>query len=96
MDAIMKLRRGGKHGRISIKRHMFLHTLLFADDQVLIARSEDELQRAIHNLQKIVSDYDMSIYIKKTKIMAFSGIDPVRSKVCINNKVLEQVDILAI
>jgi hypothetical protein len=34
----------------------------------------------------------MSISIKKTKIMVFSGKDPVRSKICINNKTLEQVN----
>jgi hypothetical protein len=71
---------------------MILDTLLFADDQVRIASSEDELQRAIYNLQKTVSDIDMSIYIEKTKIMAFSGKDPVRSKICISNKTLEQVN----
>jgi hypothetical protein len=35
----------------------------------------------------------MSISIEKTKIMAFSGKDPVRSKICINNKRLDEVDI---
>ena len=30
-------------------------TLLFADDQVIIAKSEDDRQRAIFNLQKIMS-----------------------------------------
>jgi hypothetical protein len=34
----------------------------------------------------------MSISIEKTKIMAFSGKDTVRSKICINNKPLEQVN----
>jgi hypothetical protein len=34
----------------------------------------------------------MSISIEKTKIMAFSGKDPVRSKICINNKTLERVN----
>jgi hypothetical protein len=71
---------------------MILDTLLFTEDQVLIASSEDELQRAIYNLQKMVSDFDISISIEKTKIMAFSGKDPVRNKICINNKMLEQVN----
>jgi hypothetical protein len=47
MDAIIKRWRGGNLGGISINRNMVLDTLLFADDQVLIATSEDELQRAI-------------------------------------------------
>jgi hypothetical protein len=34
----------------------------------------------------------MSVSIEKTKIMAFSGKDPVRSKICISNKTLEQVN----
>jgi hypothetical protein len=34
----------------------------------------------------------MSISIEKTKIMTFSGKDPFRSKICINNKTLEQVN----
>jgi hypothetical protein len=71
---------------------MILDTLLFEDDQVLIASSEDELQRAIYNIQKTVSDFDMSISIEKTKIMEFSGKDPVRSKIRVNNKTLEQVN----
>jgi hypothetical protein len=71
---------------------MILDNLLFVDDQVLIASSEDELQRAIYNLQKTVSDFDMSISIENTKIMTFSGKDPGRSKIFINNKKLEQVN----
>jgi hypothetical protein len=71
---------------------MILDTLLFADDQVLIASSESKLQRAIYKLQKMVSDFDMSISIEITKIMAFVGKDPVRSKICINNQMLEQVN----
>jgi hypothetical protein len=43
MDAIIKRWRGGNHRGISINRNMILDTLLFADDQVLIASSEDEL-----------------------------------------------------
>jgi hypothetical protein len=71
---------------------MILDILLFADDQVLIVSSEDKLQRARYNLQKTVSDFDMSISIEKTKIMAFSGKDPVRSKICTNVKTLQQVN----
>jgi hypothetical protein len=73
---------------------MILDTLLFTDDQVLIASAEDELQGAIHKLQKTISDFDMSISIEITKIMAFVGKDPVRSKIYINSLkgMLEQVN----
>jgi hypothetical protein len=50
MDALIKHRRGGNHGGITINRNMILDILLFANDQVLIASSKDELQRAIYNL----------------------------------------------
>jgi hypothetical protein len=65
MDTIIKRWRGGNHGGISMNRNMILDTLLFADDQVLIAKSEDELQRAIYNLKKTVSYFNMSISIEK-------------------------------
>jgi hypothetical protein len=68
MDTIIKRWRELNHGGTSINRSTILDTLLFADDQVLIATSEDELQRAIYNLQKMVSDFDMSISIKKLKL----------------------------
>jgi hypothetical protein len=54
MDEIIKRWRGGNHGGISVNRSMILDTLLFADNQVLIATSEDELQQAIYNLQKTI------------------------------------------
>jgi exonuclease I len=74
MDAIIKRWRGGNHGGISINRNMILVTLLFADDQVLIASSEDELQRAIYNPQKTVSDFDMSISVeRKLKLWHFQA-----------------------
>jgi hypothetical protein len=91
MDVIIKCWRGGHHGGISINRSMILDTLPFADDQVLIASSKDKLHREKYNLQKTISDFDMSISIEKTKIMAFSGKDPVRGKICINYKTLEQI-----
>jgi hypothetical protein len=68
MDTIIKRWRGGNHGGISINRSMILGALLFADDHVLIATSEDELQRAIYNLQKTISDFDMSISTEKIKL----------------------------
>jgi hypothetical protein len=61
---------------------MILNTLLFTDDQVLITKSEDELQWALYNLPKTVSVFDMSISVEKTKITTFSG------KICRNNKML--------
>lgn len=69
----------------------YVNTLLFADDQVLIARNENELQKNAHILSNILEDYNLKISIKKSKVMSFQGKYPVRSKICIYNSTLEQV-----
>jgi hypothetical protein len=62
---------------------------LFADDQVITADSEDNLQRAAHKLNQIIR---VTISVQKTKSMAFRGRDPVRTKIVIDNKIIEQVN----
>jgi len=47
--------------------------LLFADDQVIIADTEDNLQKAVHKLNQIITVYGLTISIQKTKSMAFKG-----------------------
>jgi hypothetical protein len=63
---------------------------LFADDQVLLAKSEDHLQYSVHNLNKIASEFSMEINSQKTRVMAFRGMEPIRNKICFNNKTLKQ------
>lgn len=65
-------------------------TLLFADDQILIAETEDNLQRAIHQLSNITSEYNLQISYEKTKIMAFRATDHLRAKIYINNNPIQQ------
>jgi hypothetical protein len=57
----------------------------------LIASSEDNLQRAIHRLNVISKDYNMRISIDKTKVLALRGKDPIRIKIVINERNLDQV-----
>jgi hypothetical protein len=40
------------HGSIPINNRQYLDTLLYADDQVLLADSEDSLQLSLHNFKK--------------------------------------------
>jgi hypothetical protein len=54
--------------------------------------SEDNLQTAIYKLNKIITDYGLTISTDKSKVMAFKGGDPLRSKIVINNKIVEQVN----
>ena len=50
---------------------MILDRLIFADDVVLVASSEDKLQYSVYNFNKIGIEYNMKINIEKTKIMTF-------------------------
>ena len=36
--------------------------------------------------------HDLTIFAQKTKLMAFKGWDPVRSKIVVDNKIIEQVN----
>jgi transposase len=69
-----------------------MKTLLFTDDQVLIAESEILLQKSVHKLENVLSKYGLTISTNKTKTMAYRGRDHIRSKIVINNKIIEQVN----
>lgn len=92
MNHILYIWRQSHHAGIQINRNTVLDTLMFADDQVIIAKTEDALQRAIYNLQIIASDFNMEISKEKTKVMAFSGENPIPSKIMINNTLIERVN----
>jgi hypothetical protein len=55
-----------------------------------LAKSEGDLQYSVHNLNKIASEFSMEINVEKTRVTAFRGMEPIRSKICINNKTLKQ------
>jgi hypothetical protein len=65
-----------------------LSTLLFADDQVIIADTQYNLQKAAHKLNRLITEYGLTtrISVQKTKSMAFKGRDSVRIKILIDNK----------
>jgi len=77
---------------IKLSKNQQLSTLLFADDQVVIADTEDNLQKAAHKLNCLITQYGLTISVQKTKSMAFKGRDPVRTKIVIDNKIIEQVN----
>ena len=78
---------------IKLSKNQQLSTLLFADDQVITADTEDNLQKAAHKLNQIITEYGLTISAQKTKSMAFKGRDPVRTKIVINQKIMEQVNL---
>ena len=57
--------------------------LLFADDQVIIADTEDKLQKVAHKLNQIITEYGLTVSVQKKKSMTFKGRDPVRTKIVI-------------
>ena len=74
-----------------LKRNLYLNTLLFADDQVIIQDSEDKLQKSIYILNEMSKDYNLKISTDKTKTMVFRGKHLVRSKIEIDGSILDQV-----
>jgi hypothetical protein len=45
--------------------------MLFADDQVVIADAEDNLQKAACKLNRLMTEYGLAISVLKTKLMEF-------------------------
>jgi hypothetical protein len=41
-------------------------------------------------LNKIASEFSMEINAEETRFMAFRRMEPIKSKICINNKTLKQ------
>jgi hypothetical protein len=62
---------------IWLKETVALNTLLFADDQIIIQESKDELQRSVFHLNNICKSYTLKISIHKTRTMAFKGKCPI-------------------
>ena len=78
-----------KHFKIKNK---FLDTILFADDQVLLTSSEDDLQNALFKLNNICKEYSLNISTNKTKVLAFKGTETIRAKIILERKPIEQVN----
>ena len=64
-------------------------TLLFAD-QVVISSNRDVLQRALHELHKIIKNNNLFLSVKKSEVIAYCEAFPKRTKVVIANGTIEQ------
>jgi len=76
---------------IQLNNRKILNTILYADDQILMATSEDELQTMVHQLNLIARKYKMTISSTKTKSMTMRGNYIQRVRIVINNNIIEQV-----
>ena len=68
-----------------------MNTILYADDQILIATSEVDLQTMAHHLNFIARKYKMTIFSTKTKSMAMWENHIQRVKIVMNDNIIEQV-----
>jgi hypothetical protein len=91
MNEIIQKWRLTRNGNIPMNRNFKIDTMLFGD-QILLTKSEDDLQYSVHNLNNIVEEFSMEINTGNTKIMAFCGMEQIRSKAYNNNRILEQVN----
>jgi hypothetical protein len=66
-DAVRQSQLKILHISDKLNKEKFIKTFMFADDQVIISDNEDTLQRALHELNKIILDYSFEISIHKTK-----------------------------
>lgn len=67
-----------------------VNILCYADDALLMAENEDELQRLLFNFNKAAKEYNMEISIPKTKSMVISRTQ-IRCKLELENKIIEQI-----
>ena len=68
-----------------------MNTIPYADDHILMATSEDELQTVAYHLNLTARKYKMTISSTKTKSMATCGNHTQRVKIVINDNIIEQV-----
>jgi len=68
-----------------------VNTILYADDQILMATSEDDLKTMAHHLNLIARKYKMTISSTKTKSMTMWVNHTQSVKIVINDNIIEQV-----
>jgi hypothetical protein len=76
---------------IQINNRKIVNTILHADDQILIATSEDDLQIMAHQLNLLARKYKMTISSTKTKSISMWGNLIQTVKIVINDNIIEQV-----
>jgi hypothetical protein len=65
--------------------------MLYADDQIVVAKTEYGLQIAANTLNKIAQKYNKKISTTKTKVMAICGKKIRTAKTFIDDTIIEQV-----
>lgn len=77
--------------RNTVDKDSRMKIILFADDQVLTANSEMDLQAAIQRFYLIMNEYNLTISIQKKNIMGFHWKGPGRCKIILDDGTVGQV-----
>jgi hypothetical protein len=80
-----------KPKRIPLGNKRYTDLILFADDQVLLVKSEYVLQYNVLKSNQVLQSYDVKISTDKMKAMAMEGRQ-IRATIIINGKLIEQVN----
>jgi len=86
-EAVMRKALEGYQGGIYIGGRR-INNLRYADDIVLLASSQEQLQELVNRIATVGKEYNLLINIGKTKVMSINGQ---RLSITIDNKELEQV-----
>jgi hypothetical protein len=65
---------------IKLARNRVIRTVLYANGQRVLSKSEEMFQIATNQLNKIACKYNMGICISKAKVMALCGMNFQRVK----------------
>ena len=68
-----------------------MNTVLYSDDQILLATSTDDLQTVAHRLNPIARKHKMTRSSTNTKAMAMWGNHIQRVRIVIQDNIIEQV-----
>jgi len=87
-EMMMRETLDGFQGGLQIGGRMITN-LRYADDIILLATPEAELQELVDRLDRVIRKYSLLINVDKTKVMASDGIT---CRTLIQNEQLDQVD----
>ena len=76
---------------LQLNNRKLVNTILYADDQILMATSEVELQTMAQHPNLMARNYKMTISITKTKSVALCGNNIQRVKILVNDNLIEEV-----
>ena len=76
---------------IQVNNRKLVNTVLYADDQILMATSDDDLKTMAYHPNLTARKYKMTISSTKTKAMAMWGNHIQRVEIVINNNITKHV-----